>query len=122
MHSAGEFCFQAARGHLDQQVVVTVDVGGEAELPHENHGAACVIVEQHRCAIAAVVGLACLGLPTAVAAAERECGLAQDRPVICQNLHILDTHASRDTHFVTFVLSVAEEPCNIMQCQLISCR
>ena len=51
---------------------MAVEIGRTAELAHQHHGAVRKIVGQQRRGVAAVVDLAVLGLPYAVAAPEVE--------------------------------------------------
>ena len=68
-------------------------IGRIAELPHQQHPGALRIEGQDDRAVAAVVGLARLRLPTPVAAAIVEHRLLQHRPVVGQDFFRADTDA-----------------------------
>jgi hypothetical protein len=69
---------------------VVVHVDGVAELAGEEDGSAAEVVEEDRRTVAAVVGLALLGFPGAVAAAVVEGRAAQDVPAVGDDLDVAD--------------------------------
>ena len=91
---------QQARGRLDQQIVIAVDIGRITELPHQHHGALREIIGQQRRGIAAVEGLAGLRLPLAVSPPPFEGGVLQRGVVIRKHADVLDADAVGDGHEV----------------------
>jgi hypothetical protein len=76
---------------------VAVGVGRPAELADQQDGVAVGIVEEDRRAVAAVIRLALVADPGAVAAPQLEAGLAQDVVVVGQDLlgDVADAGADR---------------------------
>ncbi|MNZ77504.1 hypothetical protein D3C78_960480 [compost metagenome] len=84
---------QQAGAGFDQQVIVPVDEGREAELPGQHHGLLGFAVQQDGGAIATVVGLARQLAPLAIAAEVVIGGLAQHVPIIREDFDVLDADA-----------------------------
>ena len=76
---------EQAGGRFDQETVVAVDEGGQAELARQHHAAARAVVQQDGGAVAAIVHFARLRLPAAVAPALFEAEFLQQVPVIGQH-------------------------------------
>ena len=78
---------------LDQQVVIAVQIGRQAELAHQQHGARRRIIGQKHRPIAPVVMLPLLGLPDAVAPFPVETGRLQHIPVVREKPGLMDPDA-----------------------------
>src|SRR5690606_16121179 len=90
---------ELAGADLDQERLVLVELGREAELPGQDDGLFFLVVEQDAGAIAAVIRLAQLGLQLAIAAAELEGPAHQPAPTLRQQFAADDLHTL--THLPT---------------------
>ena len=90
----GVIAVEQPRGGLEQHAVgMAVEVGGQAELPRQQDRVPRLVAQQDRGAVAAVVGLAVLRRPLAVAALDVERGAPQRVPGVRQHLQFAQAHA-----------------------------